>query len=87
MIKRRNWLEPAVRVYLVCAVGALVVGSFLGTTWLKLIGGFLLGMALLAIPIVGAYLFFIGRAKPLSRPESQTAAGQTPERGRLPRPR
>lgn len=64
MIKRRNWLEQAIRVYLVCAVGAVVSGSFLGAAWLKVIGGLLLGMVLFVVLIAGAYLFFIGRMKP-----------------------
>ncbi len=81
MTTRRNWLEPTVRVYLVCAVGTLVSGSLLGAAWLKVIGGLLLGTALIAVLVAGVYLFFVGRMKPPSRPPSPTAQGETPKLG------
>lgn len=62
MATRRNWLEPAVRAYLVCAVGSFVVGSLAGLTWLKLIGGSLVGFALIAAGAAGLYLFIVRRA-------------------------
>jgi hypothetical protein len=74
-------LEPAVRAYLVCAVGTLVSGSLLAVTWLKVIGGVLLGFALVAVIIASLYLFAVGRIKsPSKGPTSPTAAGETLER-------
>ncbi|MFQ3593041.1 MAG: hypothetical protein SNJ82_07610 [Gemmataceae bacterium] len=67
MSNRRNWLEPAVRVYFLCAIGALVAGSLSGVTWLKMIGGFLLGLALLTAVAAGVFLLAVGRVKSASQ--------------------
>jgi len=67
MGSRRNWLEPAVLAYLLCAVGTLVAGSLSGATWLKMTGGFLLGIALLTAAVASGYLFVVGRGKPASQ--------------------
>jgi|GEM_PF-5191105 len=63
MNTRRNWLEPAVRAYLVCCVGAFTGGTLLQVRWLQMIGGFLLGMALVAASVAGLYMFAVGRIK------------------------
>lgn len=82
MSARRNWLEPAVRVYLLCAVGSLVAGSLSGMTWLKMIGGFLVGLVLLTAAAASVYLFTISRIKSASQGLTipTQAAGEDGER-------
>jgi len=83
MSTRRNWLEPAVRIYLLCAVGTLVAGSLSGATWLTMIGGFLLGLALLTAAVASGYLFVVGRSKSASQVSASppATAGEDIKRG------
>jgi hypothetical protein len=83
MGSRRNWLEPAVRIYLLCAVGTLVAGSLSGATWLTMIGGFLLGLALLTAAVASGYLFVVGRSKSASQVSASppVTAGEDIKRG------
>lgn len=56
MNARGNWLEPALRIYLFCAVGAFGLGCLFHLTLLKLLGGILLAGALFVFGAAGVYL-------------------------------
>lgn len=58
---RSNWIEPAVRFYLICAVGAFALGCLFHLVPLKMIGGILLAAALFVVGGTGLYLFYDGR--------------------------
>lgn len=63
MRARGNWLEPAVRIYLICAVNAFALGCLFHLIFLKMIGGILLAVSLFVVGGAGLYLVYAGRLK------------------------